>query len=152
MSDKRDKWYYYRSSESATGLARPHEAVEERSWTLTGAAALAYATLGALAVLAWQCYRYLKLGVWPTLTVIDAMKAAGIDWATRPTDWLGVYALLAKTSLALAIFGLGLLALVLSIPIEGMAALGRARDLDKALAKEKARKRSLGYGDESEDG
>jgi hypothetical protein len=69
-----------------------------------GCLILASCFVGAIGVLAWQVYIYLRTGSWPGLSAIDLLRWLGIAWADMPTDWIGVHRLLEETPLSLSIF------------------------------------------------
>ena len=84
--------------------------------------------LGALGVVAYQVFRYLKDGVWTALSVLDALKQAGIEWAFRPTDWYGLYQSLDWTPFSAGLFVLGVIALNVGAVIPSrLRSRGRAR-------------------------
>ena len=69
-------------------------------------------SLGIL-VLAWQCYTYLKLGQWPTISIITTLEWCNLGWAMNPnpTEWKGLWKLFEGLSLSnnLILFGASLL-------------------------------------------
>jgi len=60
---------------------------------------------GALGIWGWQILRYLKVGEWPSLSVIDVMRSLKIEWAYAPDAWIGVHKILNECPLALALIG-----------------------------------------------
>jgi hypothetical protein len=68
---------------------------------------------GALSVLGYQAYTFLRFGEWPAMSVIAALHWADLRWAQSPQDWLGVHKILAKIPLSIAIFFCGLIPLLL---------------------------------------
>jgi hypothetical protein len=69
----------------------------------------AAATFLGLAVVCKQLYDYLKIGIWTSLNVIDGLSyVSNITWLRSPTDWLGLHDILSKTSLSVALIGLGI--------------------------------------------
>jgi hypothetical protein len=71
--------------------------------------------LGALGVLAYQVFRYVKDGVWTAFSVLDTLKQAGIEWAFRPTDWYALHQSLDWTPLSAGLFVLGVIALNIGV-------------------------------------
>lgn len=43
------------------------------------------------AIFSWQIYKYLRVGSWPSLSVVDALKWCNVQWATTPVDWVGLH-------------------------------------------------------------
>ena len=60
-----------------------------------------------IGIVGWQIYGYLRFGFWQSLSVIDALRWTDIQWATAPTDWVGLYGVLEwlPLSAGVAIFG-----------------------------------------------
>lgn len=67
--------------------------------------------LAALGFLGWQCVQWLRVGLWPEVSVIYAlayaMDASWNTWLGYPQQWIGVHKLLSGTPLALALFVAG---------------------------------------------
>ena len=63
--------------------------------------------LGALGVVIYQAFNYLKDGFWPALSVLDVLRHAGAAWAIRPTDWYGLHQALEWAPLSLGLFVVG---------------------------------------------
>ena len=66
-----------------------------------------WCVLGALGVLAFQIYHYLRYGSWIALSVLDVLKGVGIEWALRPADWAGLHQFLDWVPLSAALLVLG---------------------------------------------
>lgn len=66
-----------------------------------------------IGVVGWQVYGYLRFGFWQSISVIDALRWTGNQWAVAPTDWVGLYGVLELLPLSagVAFFG-GLVFLV----------------------------------------
>ena len=50
-----------------------------------------------------QCYRWLRDGEWPPVSVITALQLAGVNWSFWPTDWLGLHKMLNRMPLSVAL-------------------------------------------------
>jgi hypothetical protein len=103
VSDKWDKWYYFKRaapepSSTATAQGSPFDVL----FPLAGIALLV-----AIGVVAWQIYTYLRVGAWPSLSVVTALQWLTIEWALFPRDWLGVHNVLSAFPLSLAILVIG---------------------------------------------
>ena len=61
-----------------------------------------------IAVLIWQVYSYLKVGVWPEVSIITALEYFHVQWATSPTDWLGLYNFFDTLALSGSLIGAGI--------------------------------------------
>jgi hypothetical protein len=57
----------------------------------------------------WQLYRYARLGVWPSVSVADALAGAGSAWARSPTDWFGLHDVFTTLPASLTLGALGVL-------------------------------------------
>jgi hypothetical protein len=55
---------------------------------------IAIGFLACFVILFRQCVKYLQIGEWPSLSVIDALHYFGSEWARAPDAWLGVHDLL----------------------------------------------------------
>ena len=64
--------------------------------------------LGGMGLFVWQIYAWLKSSLWPSVSVIDALRWMGVSWAVAPHDWLGLHKLLNLVPLALTLFIVGL--------------------------------------------
>jgi len=74
------------------------------------AIALSFWLLTPLGILGWQVYGYLRYAVWNSLSVIDALRWLGSNWASStPTDWTGLYSILEWTPLSFGVLILGAL-------------------------------------------
>jgi hypothetical protein len=69
--------------------------------------AVALWLLTPVGILGWQTYGYLRYSVWNSLSVIDALRWLGSNWASYPTDWTGLYSVLEWMPLSLGVFILG---------------------------------------------
>lgn len=64
---------------------------------------------GAIGIVGWQLYTYLKLGEWHSISVITAMRWFEIKWSFSPTGWLGIYEILDFVPLSIAVFCAGII-------------------------------------------
>lgn len=64
--------------------------------------------ISAVCLFGIQSYSYLKYGIWLSLSVTDGLAAIGVDWASKPTDWIGLWKLMNKVPLSMSLFFLGL--------------------------------------------
>jgi hypothetical protein len=62
-----------------------------------------------LSLLVYQVYGYLRLGEWPHISVITALRWCNVSWAFSPTDWQGLYTMLARCPLPVVLVILGYL-------------------------------------------
>lgn len=53
-----------------------------------------------------QIYKYLKAGKWESYSLIDGMAKLGIEWASNPTDWYGLWRVLDYIPFAVACIAL----------------------------------------------
>lgn len=59
--------------------------------------------LTPLGIIGWQSYGYLRYGtLWP-MSIIDASKLMGSEWAYAPIDWVGLHRIFDWMPLSLAI-------------------------------------------------
>lgn len=66
-------------------------------------------TVTAIIYGAYRTFQFLKHGEWPDILLLDVLKDIGIDWASNPQSWLGVYKILAGVSIMEAIaWGVGI--------------------------------------------
>ena len=54
-------------------------------------------------IFVWQIYEFLKFDVWRSISLIDVLRTAEVQWATSPTDWLGLYRVLEWMPLSLLV-------------------------------------------------
>lgn len=90
------KGYESKESESSVSLADDFASVFTSTVTLL--------ILGAIGIVGWQLYTYLKLGEWHSISVITAMRWCEIKWSFSPTGWLGLYEILDFVPLSIAVF------------------------------------------------
>jgi hypothetical protein len=93
---------------------------------LTGAgmAALYCVGLGffaALGVLGWQAVGWLRTGEWTTLTLLSGLASGGVEWASSPDSWIGIYNLLNHVPLTVAVFWAGMLPALIFMLIHNWA-------------------------------
>jgi len=70
------------------------------------------------AILSWQIYKYLRIGSWPSLSVVDALTWCNVKWATTPADWLGLHQSLEWMPLSLFLpLVMGLFLLIVKIDV-----------------------------------
>ncbi len=105
MSGKWDKWYYYKPAPKGT------DATESNATSAFDILIpiLVCGILGAIGILGWQVYTYLKFGEWHQLSVITALRWSSIEWAFSPTKWIGIYKILDGFPLSLASFFAGII-------------------------------------------
>jgi hypothetical protein len=65
--------------------------------------------LAALAIIFWQVYAYLRFSIWNEVSLITALMWIDSNWATYPTDWIGLHNLLQKIPLSGLSFLIGFL-------------------------------------------
>jgi len=58
-------------------------------------------------LLGWQCYRWMRDGEWPPVSVITALQWMEVKWSLGPTDWLGLFKLLEQIPLWIALIFAG---------------------------------------------
>jgi len=63
--------------------------------------------LCAVCLLGWQAYEYLRYNFWIPISIITVLEWMEFGWALNPTDWLGFYNILSKTSFSLVLFIVG---------------------------------------------
>ena len=76
--------------------------------------------LGAPAFVGIQCIGYLYDGVWPSVSVLDAIRywfpySEGVRWLYMPTEWLGVWKILNATPASVGILIVGVAVILASI-------------------------------------
>ncbi len=87
-----------------------------RNSEAVGEAVLTIASLvltGALAVLVYQLYGWLRLGVWQPISVVTGLLWLKVSWAQSPSDWIGLHELLAWCPLSLALTALAFVPIAL---------------------------------------
>ena len=57
----------------------------------------------SLGIFGWQIYQFLRHDAWTSVSVIDGLIWCGVNWASNPKDWMGLYRVFDWTPLALAI-------------------------------------------------
>ena len=98
MSGKWDRWYYFKPE-----TRRPESLKSSDTSALDMLIPiLAVGVLAAIGIIGWQFYSYLKLGEWPSLSVITLLRWFNIEWAGAPSDWVGVHMILNEFPLSLA--------------------------------------------------
>ncbi len=55
-------------------------------------------------IIGWQALGWLKTGEWPSLTLLTGLATFGLEWATSPHSWIGIYNVLEHVPLTVAIF------------------------------------------------
>lgn len=58
--------------------------------------------VGGFCVVGWQVYEYLRYNIWTPVSVVTALEWMKIQWALNPTDWVGLYNILRKVPLSVA--------------------------------------------------
>ncbi len=147
MSNKWDKWYYYKSEPKAPETGT----YVDRSWSWIGFGLYTFGCTfsASVAIVCWQIYQYFRYGIWPDLTVIDILHEFKNSWSFHPNDWLGVYQMLNSFPFSLFVFLAGLIVLVLAIRVDVSLFRGASnvsRD-QTSIGRERARKRRMGYTD-----
>jgi len=104
MSDKWDKWYYYKPTPTTTRVTESYRSDP----VVIGFLVLVGSIVIALGILVWQAYTYLRFGHWLPLSIVTALQWIDIEWAASPSDWIGFHKFLDATPLSLAIFLTGL--------------------------------------------
>lgn len=61
----------------------------------------------AVCVVGWQVYTYLRHDIWTPVSIITALQWMDMNWAWRPSDWLGFYNILLKIPLSVSLFVVG---------------------------------------------
>lgn len=104
MSGKWDRWYYFKpESRRLEGSGSSAGSALDILIPLLGAGVLA-----AIGIVGWQIYSYLKLGEWPSLSIITVLLWFNVDWARSADDWAGVHKILNAFPLSLATFVAGI--------------------------------------------
>lgn len=80
--------------------------------------------LGAAGIIVYQVIIFLRDGVWPALSAIDALIYYEAPWALAPTSWFGLYKVLQATPLSAGLLVLGVAMILLLIAIA--TAIGEA--------------------------
>ena len=79
-----------------------------------------WCVLGALGVLAFQIYHYLKYGSWMALSVLDILKGSRHRVGCAPgPDWFGLHQSLDWVPLSAALFVLGAIVAWIGRGLEG---------------------------------
>ena len=68
-----------------------------------------------LFILLSQCLKFLQSGTWPSISVVDALRFFGSEWATYPDAWLGVHNFLNSLPVSIGAVILGFLPLSLFV-------------------------------------
>jgi hypothetical protein len=61
---------------------------------ITGYGVFLLGVLSGLGVFAWQCYVWLRIAYWPSMSALTLLEWLGFAWAKAPQDWLGVHSVL----------------------------------------------------------
>lgn len=101
--------------------------------------------LGALGILGYQIYFYLRSGYWLSLSIITVLGWLGSEWALDPKEWLGLYKILEWIPLAAACFLLGLF---FSWAAFSYDELRSGREKERLKREGRELRRTLGYDDE----
>jgi hypothetical protein len=83
-----------------------------------GCLVVAALLLAGPALIAWQCYGWIRYGVWipwSPLTLLLWMGAKAA-WIFAPEDWIGLHRLIDAIPLSLVLLGIGMFALWLNGP------------------------------------
>jgi hypothetical protein len=62
--------------------------------------AIGFAVAG-MGIFLYQCYLYLLVGEWHSISMLSVMKYIGIAWALHPQSWIGLHKILDFLPLAL---------------------------------------------------
>ncbi len=104
MSGKWDRWYYFKPESQRLASSE----LSDTSALDILIPILGLGVLTAIGIVGWQIYSYLKLGEWPSLSVISVLSWCNIEWARSPSDWVGVHRILNEFPLSLASFFAGI--------------------------------------------
>jgi hypothetical protein len=63
--------------------------------------------LGALGVLGWQIYEWMRSSTWISLPALAPLQWLDVPWALSPQHWLGVHQALSSTPLSIALLLVG---------------------------------------------
>ena len=63
--------------------------------------------IGSVCLLGWQVYEYLRYNFWTPVSIITVLKLMSFSWALNPSDWIGLYNILAKMPLSLTMVVIG---------------------------------------------
>jgi hypothetical protein len=63
--------------------------------------------VAGIVLVVWQCFSYLRLGVWHPVSTMDVLAVLNVSWAKNPTSWFGLARVLGAIpgSLALVVYG-----------------------------------------------
>jgi hypothetical protein len=114
---------------------------EDTSVVGFAATLLGFGILGALGILGYQIYFYLRSGYWLSISIITALGWLESEWALNPTQWLGLHEILDSIPLSVTSLALGFISLWAGISYDE-----RKSHRDKEFGKEL--RRSLGYEDD----
>jgi hypothetical protein len=73
--------------------------------------------LACFGILFYQGSKFLQIGVWQSVSVIDALRYFGSEWAHSPNTWLGVHKILDFLPMSIGGLILGFLPLILAVLI-----------------------------------
>ena len=65
---------------------------------------LSGAFLSPIIILGYQCFLYLRTGVWESLSIIDFMIKFNYSWAINPTSWMGLHNILDYINISIPLF------------------------------------------------
>jgi hypothetical protein len=75
--------------------------------TVAGTAALYCVGFGLFApvgIIGWQALGWLKTGAWPPISLTAGLASFGVQWASSPHSWIGIYNVLKHIPLTVAVF------------------------------------------------
>ena len=62
-----------------------------------------FIVVAGLGVLGSQSYMFLRESLWESMSIITGLAMMDVDWASNPTDWLGLHHILSVVPLSLAL-------------------------------------------------
>jgi hypothetical protein len=68
--------------------------------------------IGAACVVLYQIYGFLRTGDWQSISIVDCLLYAGMEWAKEPSDWVGFWKLLNYFPFSLSLFIAGFILFV----------------------------------------
>lgn len=90
-------------------------AQETSRWAeLLGLLLLLAFLLAGIGLLGWQIFTWLYSGTWVSVSLLDVLAWGDPEneWVRNPTDWIGLWKLLAAVPLSLIAIGLGCIGLL----------------------------------------
>jgi hypothetical protein len=88
------------------------DAITNSVWSLFFTIAAFSLIVGAAGVVLYQIYGFLRIGDWQSISIIDCLIYAGMEWAKEPSDWVGFWKLLDYFPFSLSLFIVGFILFV----------------------------------------